>query len=62
MADAFISYSRKDKDFVRRLESSGCHGKRTKTNAKPMQNRFSLTPESARRPLALSPTTFDQRR
>jgi hypothetical protein len=44
--------------------SSTCdtHGKGTKTNAKPMQNRFSLTPDSARRPLGASLTTFDQRR
>src|SRR5271166_1676205 len=36
--------------------------KGTKTNAKPMQNRFSLTPNRARRPFGVSLRTFDQRR
>src|SRR5258708_4644207 len=36
--------------------------KGTKTNAKPMQNWFSLTPESTRRPFGVSLRTFDQRR
>jgi hypothetical protein len=39
-----------------------CHSKRTKTNAKPMQKRYSLTPHKARRPFWVSLKTFDQRR
>jgi hypothetical protein len=41
---------------------SVCDSKGTKTNAKPMQNRFSLTLESARRPIDVSLRIFDQRR
>jgi hypothetical protein len=44
------------------LSRRACHGKGTKTTAKPMQNRFSLTPESARHPLGVLLRTFDQRR
>ena len=33
----------------------------SKTNAKPMRNRFSLTPNRARRPFGVSLRTFDQR-